>query len=358
MTGRLETPFPEAWAASKAVLAVASLPLSTAEAAELMLRYYATAGKATRLTGERDDNFRIDGRDGARLVLKVAHHQEDRLVTNLHTSLLLYLAVTTPAIPTPRVLATKDGLSEHQLTSGHNAGRVARVTSYLYGRPLHSVSPSASLRREVGATLARLDQCLRHFTHGAADRILIWDLQWADHLKELIPVIPDRNARQTLLRHVDSFATVVSPQLTTLRSQMIHNDFNSGNILIDPYRRVVSGILDFGDAVRAPLILDVAVAASYHITGDVDPTAAAIDLVVGYHQIETLLREELTIFFDLVLMRLIFRIVITEWRASLFPADRPYIVRNLVTTWAQFNSLQAVSHRVVVADLMRRCGVI
>ena len=83
-----------------------------------MLRFYAVAGKATRLRGERDDNFRIDGRDGARLILKVAHRQEDPLVTNLQTSLLLHLAVTAPAIPVPRVLATTDGLSEHRLTDG------------------------------------------------------------------------------------------------------------------------------------------------------------------------------------------------------------------------------------------------
>jgi Ser/Thr protein kinase RdoA (MazF antagonist) len=128
--------------------------------------------------------------------------------------------------------------------------------------------------------------------------------------------------------------------------------------LIDPYRRVVSGILDFGDAIRAPRIVDVAVAASYQITSDVNPTAGAIDLIVGYHQIEPLLPDELSVLYDLILMRLILRIVITEWRASLFPADRPHIVRNIVKTWAHFNSLQAVPRSVLIADIVSSCGVI
>ena len=156
MTGRVQTPFPVAWAASKAVLAVASPLLTTGEAKALMLQHYAIAGTATRLRGERDDNFRIDRNDGSRLILKVSHQHEEPVVTNLHTSLLLHLAATTPMLATPRVLFTTDGLSEVQLTHGKHAGRTARVTSYLYGRPLESVPTSASLRREVGATLARL----------------------------------------------------------------------------------------------------------------------------------------------------------------------------------------------------------
>ena len=237
MAGPLQTPFTVACDASMAVLAAASPQVSSGEAEALMLRHYAIAGSAARLRGERDDNFRIDGRDGERLVLKVAHHREDPLVTNLHTSLLLYLAIRAHAIPAPRVLPTRDGRSELQLTEGRHAGRIARVTSYLYGRPLQAVPTSASVRRDVGATLARLGRGLRDFTHGSADRVLLWDLQRAHNLRELVTVIPDRNDRQTLLRHIDRFADVVSPQLTGQGSQMIHNDFNGGNILIDPYRR-------------------------------------------------------------------------------------------------------------------------
>ena len=357
MTGRLQTRLPVAWAASKAVLAVESPPLATREAEALLLRHYAIAGRAVQLRGERDDNFRIDRNDGSRLILKVSHHYEEPLVTNLHTSVLLYLAATTPRLATPRVLATKEGLSEVQLTDGQHAGRTARVTSYLYGRPLQSVPPSPSLRREVGATLARVGRGLRDFTHGAADRTILWDIQSAHHLRELVTVIPDRDARQALLRHLDRFAGVLSPQLRALRSQMIHNDFNRANVLIDPFRRVVSGVLDFGDAIRAPLILDVAIAASYHLTNNANPMDEAIDLIVGYHQVEPLRQEELVILPDLILMRLIFRIVITEWRASIFPADRTYILRNIVRTWADFRSFQAIPRSILVADLMRRCAV-
>ena len=101
----------------------------------------------------------------------------------------------------------------------------------------------------------------------------------------------------------------------------------------------------------------MAIAASYHLTKGVDPTRGAVDLVVGYHQIEPLRQDELSILFDLVLMRLIFRIVITEWRVSLFPADRQDIMRNSLDTWAYLSRLQEVSRTAVDADLLRRCSV-
>src|SRR5579864_9452860 len=127
---------------------------STDAAADLMLRHYGISGTASRLHGERDDNFRIDGAGGTHLVLKVAHPDEAPPVTNLQTSLLLHLAATLPALTVPRVVATRDGLSELQITDGEHAGRTARVTTYLYGRPMYAVATSASLRRDVGATLA------------------------------------------------------------------------------------------------------------------------------------------------------------------------------------------------------------
>jgi hydroxylysine kinase len=322
-----------------------------------VLQHYGIAGKAKRLRGERDDNFLIDGNDGARLVLKVAHPREEPLVTNLQTSLLLCLAATVPSLTVPRIVATCDGLSEVPLTWREHAGRTARVTSYLYGRPMHLVPTSASLRRNVGVTLARLTRGLRDFTHPAEDRILIWDLRWAGHLRDLLPAIADQQIRRSLLRHIDRFDGLVWPQVAGLRAQMIHNDFNSDNVLIDPFRRVVSGVLDFGDAVRAPRIVDVAVAAAYHLTDDSNPAAGAIDLAVGYHEIEPLPEEELALFYDLVLMRQIFRMVITAWRASIFPADREYILRHHVNMSAQFRRLEGTPRDAVFEDLMRRCGL-
>lgn len=322
-----------------------------------MLRHYGIAGTATRLHGERDDNFRVDGAGGIRLVLKVAHPDEEPSVTNLQTSVLLHLAATLPSLTVPRVVATRDGRTELPITEGEHAGRTARVTSYLYGRPMYAVRTSMSLRSDLGATLARLSQGLRDFTHPAAERVLIWDLRRARNLSELLPVIADEQDRESFLRHIDRFDGDVWPQVAALRPHVIHNDFNTDNVLVDPFRGIVAGILDFGDAVWAPLIVDVAVAAAYHLTDELNPGGGAIDVVVGFHKIEPLCAEEVALLYDLILMRQLFRIVITEWRASLFPAERTHIRRNQVNTWAQFHRLEAMPRELFLEATMRRCGL-
>jgi len=48
------------------------------------------------------------------------------------------------------------------------------------------------------------------------------------------------------------------PVLGGLRSQAIHGDCHGQNLLVDPAAGVVSGILDFGDMIHAPRIVEPA----------------------------------------------------------------------------------------------------
>jgi Ser/Thr protein kinase RdoA (MazF antagonist) len=54
-----------------------------------------------------------------------------------------------------------------------------------------------------------------------------------------------------------------------LRAQVIHSDANPENVLVAGKRL---GFIDFGDAIKAPLVFDVAIAASYMRVFDGDPT--------------------------------------------------------------------------------------
>ena len=73
------------------------------------------------------------------------------------------------------------------------------------------------------------------------------------------------------------FTEHARPALPGLRAQAIHNDLNLYNVLVDPRDHdVIAGILDFGDMVRAPLVNDLAVAASYQLEPGADPLAPAI----------------------------------------------------------------------------------
>ncbi|WP_346433130.1 phosphotransferase [Breoghania sp.] len=107
--------------------------------------------------------------------------------------------------------------------------------------------------------------------------------------------------------------------------QVVHNDFNSENILVDPHNpNRVSGIIDFGDMVRAPRIFDVAVCASYMMEGEEVPVEAIFHMLEGYAGPANLRAQEIDVLYPCIITRLAVRLVIPTWRARLFPdqADR------------------------------------
>ena len=86
-----------------------SQPLSLEQVLGLVREHYAVEAQATRLTGERDENFKVTAADGSDYVLKVAHPAENPAVTDLATAALLHLERIDPGLPCPRVVRTHDG---------------------------------------------------------------------------------------------------------------------------------------------------------------------------------------------------------------------------------------------------------
>ena len=56
-------------------------PLPLSRAVSLVRECYGIEARAARLTGERDENFRLSTADGSDYVLKVAHPAENPAVT-------------------------------------------------------------------------------------------------------------------------------------------------------------------------------------------------------------------------------------------------------------------------------------
>ncbi|MGI9263049.1 MAG: phosphotransferase, partial [Woeseiaceae bacterium] len=85
------------------------------------------------------------------------------------------------------------------------------------------------------------------------------------------------------------------------------------------------GVIDFGDMLEAPLIADVAIAASYLRPKDGDPLALMAEFVAGYATVTPLQPNEIKILFELIKARLCASIVILYWRASFRDPDDPYL---------------------------------
>jgi hydroxylysine kinase len=322
-----------------ATMVVQSPPVPIERAVALVREHYGLETRAARLTGERDENFKLSAPDGAEFVLKIANSAERPAVTDLPTAALLHVEKIDPTFPCPRVVRDRSGGTRVRFTDEDGHERTARVLTYLPGRLLLTTVRSQRQRAACGLMGARLITALRDFEHPAAQRTIVWDVRHAaqvQRLLEQVPHLPCRQAAADLLRRI---VPVAESQLPSLRQQVVHNDLNPLNILVDPADEGrVTGIIDFGDVTHTALIADVAVTAAELIPEDCTAKtgharAAVLDIAGAYHGRLPLLPRELLVLGPLVAARLIAGVVVHEWhvhhnpRGDHFAALDPDFIR-------------------------------
>jgi Ser/Thr protein kinase RdoA (MazF antagonist) len=317
------------------------LRMGEPEAERLALERYAVEGAATRLETEKDDTFRLDCVDGRRLILKVANPAELQVELELQISLLTYVSDRDAGLPVPDVVPDLDGERLPRIIDDAGQPRMARMLTFIPGLPLDRVRTSRPQRLGVGRLLGRLRLAMEGFDHPGAGRVLAWDVQHLLRLADLLPMIPDDARRADLRRGLERFATL-SPRLETLRRQVLHNDFSKSNLIADSddLDRVV-GVIDFGDAVRTAVVIDVSTALLNQLPRTVragreeDIFSEGRDVLAGYLEVADLTRGELELLPHLVMSRVVARALITHHRASLFPENARYIMRNTEPGWGQ-----------------------
>jgi 4-aminobutyrate aminotransferase-like enzyme len=104
-------------------------------------------------------------------------------------------------------------------------------------------------------------------------------------------------------------------KLKPLRSQIIHGDVHPYNLLTDA-DGTITGIIDFGDMVHAPLIQDLANTLADILEEGENFEQAILSLVAGYSSITRLEEEEIAVLFDLVETRLAMTVLIAGMRAA------------------------------------------
>jgi Ser/Thr protein kinase RdoA (MazF antagonist) len=348
-------------------LALAHHVMPASEAQKLVRDRYGLDTVATRLATEKDDTFRLAAADGRCWTLKVAHPAEPPAGIGFQTELLGHVARADPAVPAPRVLPDRQGQLWPMVTDGAGQRRAVRLLTWCPGVPLDRVPSTQAQRRAIGELLARLRLATAGFAHPADSPVVAWDVQHLPALRPLLGSIPDPERRAALTRGLDRFARI-QDQVAALRRQVLHNDFNKSNLLAGPERPdVITGIIDFGDATRTAVAIDVATALLNQLPRDAgspgpggreqtqlagDIFAGARDVLDGYRSRADLTRAELRLIPHLVMARVVARALISTHRAAQFPANASYLLRNTGPGWAQLDWFLDHSEAEVTACLM------
>lgn len=332
-----------------AELSTAAPNLAASEVQALVARLYGIGGTTVRpLAGERDQNCAVETADGTRYVFKVSNVSEPVPLVDFQIAALEHMARTSPGLPVPRVVRTMNGQTRDTVVLADGARTSVRMLTYLEGTQILETPRTAAQRVAMGRTLAELDLALQDFTHPAASHDLLWNVSAAHRLTVQLDSLPQGPRRTLAQTFMARFTEHVLPRLGSLRSQVIHNDYHLYNVLVAPDEQSrITGIIDFGDMLQAPLVGEVATAAAFHMTGNADPFEGPSQFVGAYQAVLPLTEPEQEIVGDLMATRHLITALISEWRVLRYPDNRAYIMRHNPAAWEALSQLADLSRHEV-----------
>ena len=251
--------------------------------------------RAQSLPSERDQNFLLTDCVGEKFVLKIANAVESRAFLEAQNATLKHVARRVSFCQSPVASVAGDDI----VSIEQDVTYFARLVSYLPGVPLAKVRRQPpSLLRDLGRKLGQLDQALDDFDHPALHRDFHWDLANGNRIvDEYASLIEDHALRELVLQcrmRIDD----------GLRRGVIHGDANDYNVLVDPERMIVTGIVDFGDLIFSYTVGELAIAIAYVVLDKPDPRVAANEVIEGYTSEYCLLDHEQEMLWPLVRLRL------------------------------------------------------
>jgi Ser/Thr protein kinase RdoA (MazF antagonist) len=223
------------------------------------------------------------------------------------------------AVPTVHRTVAGTAL-EPVVTAGRQAS--ALVTTFCPGEALEDLVPSAALVRDVARTLGELQAALADLPAPLPTRHP-WSL---DSIADLGPLVAThlserhRACATAVLGRYAEFRDTVRPALP---AQPVHADFNLSNVLA--HGDVVTGVIDFGDAVHVPRVYDVAIALAY-LTMQQPPRRAALtsEFLGAYRPLEPAEHAALPL---LVTIRVLLVLLLGREAATRGPDRAAYALR-------------------------------
>ncbi len=309
--------------------------------ADAVAEQFGLFGEYRQLVSERDQNFRLTTTDDERYVVKITSLAQDSVVTDFQIAALLHLEECGVG-SVPRIIHTLAGSDRGMVQTNEASDVCLRVVTWIDGQLLDDSDVTPDIAAQFGQRLAALDIAFQDFSHPGDSQELLWDTQRADELRGLLVHVDDSNIRSLLEAVFDDFDNRVKPALASLPSQVIHNDAHGENVLLGETGEV-TGIIDFGDMLRAPRIIDVSTAAAYLREDGSDPMRIIAPFVAGYQDSNPLLAAELELLFDLTRTRLLMTIVLFYWRLTARSKDDPYRQKLVENEGDSFRFLQTLS---------------
>jgi 4-aminobutyrate aminotransferase-like enzyme/Ser/Thr protein kinase RdoA (MazF antagonist) len=319
------------------------------------------AAGVTALGSQQDANFLLTEAGGRPVgVLKVANPAFSLVEVEAQDAAAGFVAAAEPGVRTATNIALPDVAPIAEVSTADGGTLYARIITYLDGGTLSGDRYVAPARWAALGTLAgRASRALAAFDHPGVDRVLQWDLQYADRTIDLlVPYVTDAARRVHVEAATEQAWQVVSGLAGGLRSQVIHCDITDDNVVCaagrSPQDGLPDGLIDFGDLTRSWTVGELAVTVSSVLRHAGGEPAAALPIIAAFHRQRPLDGAEIAALWPLVVLRAATLIVSGNQQAAI-DADNAYATSALEHEWRIFERSLAVPSAVMtglIADAL------
>lgn len=330
-----------------------------AEVETLVTHHFGLHGRLVPLYSERDQNFRLTDQQQRDWTVKIANAAEDPGVIACQMGAFAHIARVDPGLPVPHLLPALNGAGMTGIVDAAGTTHYLYLLSFMPGEIIENTRLPPDMPTRLGQMLARLGRALQAYDHPAAHgRKLLWDLREAPQFLAEVDRLEQAEDRALATRVLSHLRDQVLPRMTDLRQQMIHGDVNEHNLLVNPAApHEITGIIDFGDIIHAPLVQDIADLAADYMIGPQNVLDTLCGTVAGYHAVTPLQEAEIALIFDLVSARLLLAPLINQWRRQETPDAPGYMQGYTDICLAACHALQKIGRDTATRALRQVCGL-
>ncbi|MEW2303135.1 aminotransferase [Streptomyces sp. NPDC006655] len=311
-----------------------------AEAERIAARYLGVTAAAEELGSQQDANFLLRAEDGTVLaILKIANTAFGTVEIEAQDMAADLIAAAHPELRVATVLRRPDGSPRCAVVDTDNGPAVARLLRHLPGGPLSGrrhLSPGTVAA--MGTIAGKASTVLRDFRHPGLERVLQWDLRYADRVVARLAGHVDEPDRRAAVRTATAAAWAHVQELASeLPLQAVHLDLTDDNLIRRPDSRppLPDGIIDFGDLTTSWAVGELAVSLSSMLHHDGIEPHAVLPAVRAFHAVRPLSPQEAEALWPLVVLRAA-GLVVSGCQQTAVDGDNAYAEAAIEREWRIF----------------------
>jgi 4-aminobutyrate aminotransferase-like enzyme/Ser/Thr protein kinase RdoA (MazF antagonist) len=312
---------------------------------------------AHRLGSNQDANFLLRTPAGQPVaVLKVSNPAFSAAEVSVQDAAADRIAAACPELRVAHVLRGDDGTVQRATVATPDGPAVARLIRFLDGGTLFDkgyLDPRSVAR--LGEVAGKVDLALADLTGDGLDRVLQWDLQYADRtVAALGSALP--SARRVEIENAAAKAwDLVAPLVPDFPVQVVHLDLTDDNTVLGT-DGLVDGVIDFSDLTRTWTVSELAIAISSILHHPGAEPADVLPAVRAYHSLRPLSDAEAEAIWPLVVLRAAV-LVVSGCHQVALDGDNAYAETRLVREWRIADQALAVPPEVMTALIRDTLGL-